>query len=147
MGPQSLKALSQLPLAGIEFASLGGTNFATLELLRETTTQDSLDPLISLTKLGHSAKEMIDFWTSFQTDKRAKSLASWHVIISGGRGHDVIDDVVLFKKIQKNHQCSIGLGYSILAQAYQGEKKAMEWLRKYLKTFYFINNFTTLKSS
>ncbi len=62
MGPQSLKALSQLPLVGVEFASLGGTNFASLELARNNKGNKYLEPHNSLTKLGHSAKEMVDFW-------------------------------------------------------------------------------------
>jgi len=35
MGQKSLKALMQLPLAAIEFAAYGGTNFSKLELLRD----------------------------------------------------------------------------------------------------------------
>lgn len=142
MGPKSLKALSQLDLQGIELAALGGTNFSSLELLRAKQgkkSQITNDPLISLTKLGHSAKEMVDFWITLK-----KTSPSWHVIISGGRGHDVLADVALFKKIEKSQPCSIGLGYSILEQAYRGEKMAREWLGHYLKAFYYVHSFTNL---
>ncbi len=145
MGPKSLKALSQMSLQGIELGAMGGTNFSQVELMRRAPSKLKDDPLINLTKLGHSAKEMIVFWTMLQKQVQTKELSSWHIIISGGRGHDVIADVALFKMLKKTqHNASIGLGYSILKQAYHSEKLASQWIRHYLKAFYYTYCFTDL---
>ena len=48
MGPASLRELIRLPLAAIEFAAFGGTNFSKLEMLRsEKATTDAYGPLAS----------------------------------------------------------------------------------------------------
>lgn len=56
IGPQSLLALMKLPLAAIEFAGYGGTNFAKLENLRDPRNQ-TIDPICYV---GHDPDEMID---------------------------------------------------------------------------------------
>jgi isopentenyl-diphosphate Delta-isomerase len=78
-GPASMEALLRLPLAAIDFASNGGTNFAQLELLRgHTDAQDAYSPL---GKTGHSAAEMLDFLNTIVKDQAVKTP---HIIISGG---------------------------------------------------------------
>ncbi len=93
-GPESLRALLQLPLAAIEFAAAGGTNFAKLELLRS-------DPLRQLTfdkitGLGHSAVEMMDFVLALKTELGDRCQAQC-LIISGGI-RDFLDGYYLLKK-------------------------------------------------
>lgn len=56
MGINSLKALLELPLAAVDFAANGGTNFALLELLRSDET--ARDTHRGLAQIGHSAEEM-----------------------------------------------------------------------------------------
>lgn len=56
MGPESLTSLMKLPLAAIEFAAYGGTNFAKVEIMRGSAGKD--DPLIPITRVGHTAEEM-----------------------------------------------------------------------------------------
>ncbi len=59
MGPASIARLLALPLAAVEFAAAGGTNFSQLELLRSAPgIQNSYGPLVGI---GHSAAEMVDF--------------------------------------------------------------------------------------
>jgi len=57
MGPKSLEALLKMPLEAIEFGAHGGTNFSLLELLRSSQTRQDL--YIPVTRLGHSAEEMV----------------------------------------------------------------------------------------
>lgn len=46
MGPKSIQALLKLPLAAIEFAAFGGTNFSKIEILRnEAHLKDIYEPL------------------------------------------------------------------------------------------------------
>jgi len=93
-GPESLRALLQLPLAAIEFAAAGGTNFAKLELLRS-------DPQRQLTfekiaTLGHSAVEMMQFVNALKAELGDRCQTQ-HLIISGGI-RDFLDGYYLLKK-------------------------------------------------
>jgi isopentenyl-diphosphate delta-isomerase len=75
-GPASLKALMDLPLAAIDLAANGGTNFSKLELLRAGDLhKESYGPLMNI---GHSAEEMLG-WINQMEQKNNKQ-----IIISGG---------------------------------------------------------------
>jgi isopentenyl-diphosphate delta-isomerase len=57
MGSESLKELLRLPLAAIEFAAFGGTNFSKLELLRDTPQiMELYEPF---TRVGQTAGQMV----------------------------------------------------------------------------------------
>jgi isopentenyl-diphosphate delta-isomerase len=77
MGPKSLKALLELPIAGIELGAFGGTNFTKLEQLRVRT--DVMQPL---SKVGHTAPEMVTMLNSLL--KADPKFQEKHIIISGG---------------------------------------------------------------
>ena len=77
MGPLSIEALLTLPIAALEFGAYGGTNFAKLEALRDTT-DNSIDPVCFV---GHTAKDMIDKVKSISEQKEVKCR---EFIISGG---------------------------------------------------------------
>lgn len=96
MGPESLKALLQLPLAAIDFAAAGGTNFAKLELLRDTQEKQLIYG--QLAKVGHSASEMVNFVNQslVELGDKVKCPA---VIISGGV-QNFLDGYYLLKKLQ-----------------------------------------------
>ena len=81
MGPQSLKALMQLPIDAIEFAAHGGTNFAQLELLRSSDRQQQLYGSVAM--LGHSAADMTQLYNSVAADL-GDNIQCDQVIVSGG---------------------------------------------------------------
>lgn len=81
MGPNSLQALMELPLAAIELAANGGTNFALLELLRADPLRREIHQ--GIPQIGHSAEEMIN-WTNARTND--DSLLCRQLILSGGIG-------------------------------------------------------------
>ncbi len=97
MGYESLKALFQLPLAAIDFAASGGTNFAMLELLRsDKTKQETFE---QLAYIGHSAVDMVEMSNQIITELGDK-LRCKQVIISGGvsgflDGHYLINKLAL----------------------------------------------------
>lgn len=95
MGPDSLKALLQLPLAAIDFAAAGGTNFAKLELLRDSEAKQLIYG--QLAKVGHSAAEMVGFVNQLrqELDKQVQCQA---VIVSGGV-QNFLDGYYLIKKL------------------------------------------------
>lgn len=81
MGPASLRALLALPLAAIDTAAGGGTNFAKLELLRNDPVQR--ENFMPLAAVGHSAAEMVGFVNDILADPQAE-INCRQLIISGG---------------------------------------------------------------
>ena len=79
-GPESMVELLKLPLAAIEFAANGGTNFAKLELIRNEKLQEFFGDVVAL---GHSAEEMVTFLNE-AVDKMGSERKCQNVIISGG---------------------------------------------------------------
>ncbi len=96
MGPDGLKALLQLPVAAIDFAAAGGTNFAKLELLRDTEAKQLIYG--QLAKVGHNAAEMVEFVNQLiaELGDRVKCPA---VIISGGI-QNFLDGYYLINKVK-----------------------------------------------
>ncbi len=81
MGYHSLKALLQLPLAAVDFAANGGTNFARLELLRNDAVKQQIYG--QLANVGHSAEEMVRLVNRLK-EELSSSLRCREIIISGG---------------------------------------------------------------
>nr|WP_245569351.1 isopentenyl-diphosphate delta-isomerase [Lewinella cohaerens] len=96
MGKESLRALLQLPLAAIDFAASGGTNFAKLELLRSDPAKHLVyEPLA---KVGHGADEMVELVNELK-EELGSQLQCEHIIISGGV-QNFLDGYYLTEKIQ-----------------------------------------------
>lgn len=79
-GPESMGELLKMPLAAIDFAANGGTNFSKLELIRNEKLQDFFSDVVAL---GHSAEEMVTFLND-AVDKMGSECKCQNVIISGG---------------------------------------------------------------
>ncbi|MEM9920590.1 MAG: isopentenyl-diphosphate delta-isomerase [Bacteroidota bacterium] len=81
MGYKSLKALFELPLAAVDFAANGGTNFSKLEMLRsDAMRQKVYEPLAMV---GHSAEDMVHLSNQIKQELGERMLCQ-QVIISGG---------------------------------------------------------------
>jgi isopentenyl-diphosphate delta-isomerase len=93
-GPESLRALLQLPIEAVEFAAAGGTNFAKLELLRSDPVKQMIFEKIAA--VGHSAVEMLGFVNQIKTELGERCKVR-HLIISGGV-RDFLDGYFLVKK-------------------------------------------------
>lgn len=93
IGPRSLQALLSLPLAAIEFAAAGGTNFAKLELLRSDAARH--DAFASLAAVGHTPGEMTR-WLNESVKTLADRCRTPQIIISGGIG-DYLDGYYLIR--------------------------------------------------
>jgi isopentenyl-diphosphate delta-isomerase len=81
MGMGSLRALMQLPLAAIDFAANGGTNFARLEMLRGDEAKATIYE--QLAHVGHSAAEMTLMANQLLEELGDKAICR-QFIISGG---------------------------------------------------------------
>ncbi len=94
-GPESLRALLQLPIEAIEFGAAGGTNFAMLEMLRD---EDKVEIYEGLAKVGHSAEEMVGFVNDLRSELGEKAQCK-QIIISGGV-KSFLDGYYLINKIK-----------------------------------------------
>ncbi len=124
MGPESLKALLKLPLAAIDFAAHGGTNFSKLELLRDSEQKQQVYG--QLAHVGHTAEEMVDLVNGLLAVLGDKALVS-ECIISGGVG-TYLDGYWLMHKLRSNSV--YGQGSAFLKHA-QGDYAALQEFVKY----------------
>jgi len=111
MGYASMKALFQLPLAAVDFAASGGTNFAMLELLRSNPEKQSIYE--SLAKIGHSAEEMVEMVNKIK-EELGESMVCKEVIVSGGV-KNFLDGYYLINKL--NLSCVYGQASGFLKYA------------------------------
>lgn len=81
MGIESLRALLMLPIAAIEFGAFGGTNFAKVELLRNSEQPKELFEPLSF--IGHDAYQMVEMINQIVDEEGDKVLCN-QLIISGG---------------------------------------------------------------
>lgn len=95
MGRESLKHLLQLPLAAVDFAANGGTNFAKLELMRSDEQRKAIYEPLAL--VGHSAEEMVQL-TNELLEELGMAIRTPQIIISGGIPN-FLDGYYLIRKI------------------------------------------------
>lgn len=82
MGPDSLRALLQLPLLALDTAANGGTNFSKLELYRsDELSRHAFEPV---TLLGHAALEMVNTVNDIAAEGDGAQVQCANLIISGG---------------------------------------------------------------
>lgn len=124
MGRESLKALMQLPIDAIEFAAHGGTNFARLELLRDTPERQAM--YASIARIGHSAEEMAGFVNDI-VHEIGPAARCRQFIISGGV-KNFMDGYYLMKKLQAR---SVVYGQASTLLKYAAE--SYEQLEAYLR--------------
>jgi isopentenyl-diphosphate delta-isomerase len=110
MGPRSLQALMDLPLAAIDFGAHGGTNFAMLEMLRGN--QKRKEVFSPVANIGHTADEMVCFVNKLLAEPN--NFACKTFIISGGI-KNFLDGYYLTEKINASAiygQASVFLNYA-----------------------------------
>ncbi len=81
MGPRSIQALLEMPLAALDFAASGGTNFALMEILR--SSPETAEHYQSLVNIGHTPLEMTLLTNKISNELGSKCLTK-QIIISGG---------------------------------------------------------------
>jgi isopentenyl-diphosphate delta-isomerase len=97
-GKKSLAVLLQMPLAALDFAAAGGTNFSKIELFRNNKMAN--EAYGNVTKIGHTAIEMVDFCNEIVANVGEKRRCS-ELIISGGV-QNFLDGFYLVKKSKLN---------------------------------------------
>ena len=139
MGPKSLRALFQLPIAAIDFAAYGGTNFSKLELLRSKGTDKEL--FHNIAGIGHSAEEMVDLTNEILDVLGEQALCS-EVIISGGIS-SFLEGYYLTNKVN----CSnvYGQGAAFLKHAQSSYSELRKFVKAQIEGFRLAQSFLELK--
>jgi len=120
MGPKSLKALLELPIAGIELAAFGGTNFTKLEQIR-----DKKSNMDSFSKVGHTAEEMIVILNGLL--KVRPEFKHKQIVISGGV-ENILDGHFLRENLNFNSVIGQAKNFLVHANDYVELKKYTEGL-------------------
>ncbi|MBP9679895.1 MAG: hypothetical protein KBD76_00705 [Bacteriovorax sp.] len=137
MGPRSLKALLDLPIAALELAAFGGTNFARLEQMRNPSQASWMQ---SLSLIGHTAPEMIQFLNDLL--EKNPSYKQKEIIISGGI-ENALDG---FNLMQKCHYSSvIGQAKNFLAHA-ENYDDLMHFVRSEIAGFKIAKTYLEIKT-
>jgi isopentenyl-diphosphate delta-isomerase len=134
LGPKSLKALLDLPLAGIEFGAYGGTNFSLLESLRSTGELEFKKPFINV---GHTAAEMVEILNGLPVKGK-------EFIISGGV-RTVLDGYELKSKLKA--PSVIGMASSFLAPAQENYEVLREHFIQMKEALLVANKILNLKGN
>lgn len=135
MGPKSLAALVALPIAGIEFAALGGTNFSLIELMRSRESQ--MEDMQILAELGHSPAQMVEYINDLPIDL----LQNKAFIISGG----VTPISGLYLQEEMPVPAITGMAFSFLKHARGDYKELQNYLRTVIKVLQIAHQFLERK--
>jgi isopentenyl-diphosphate delta-isomerase len=131
MGPASLSALLKLPLAAIEFAAFGGTNFTKLEMQRNVNNNS----LSVFYKVGHTADEMLQFVIDYLTVNTAKCNS---LIISGGINNSLHGYYLINKSPL---QAVFGMAGAFLQPARKSYDSLREFISQQIEVLELSNSF------
>lgn len=139
MGYHSLKALLHLPLAAVDLAAAGGTNFAQLENLRRTDERrEHWEPMV---RVGHDAGQMVTWVNQIARESKGQ-LACQQIIISGGV-HDFLDGYYLTERCQL--PSIYGQASALLRHAREGEEPLFRYLEAQIRGLEMARAFLQIK--
>ena len=129
-----MEKLCQLPIAALDLAAFGGTNFAHIEIERNTKAFKS----DYLRHLGHTAPEMIEWLNTLSANGQTVP----EVIVSGGIKNPVQAHSYR-QKLQSNS--IVGLGAVVLEFAMGDYSDLQKFLTDFLRDFELVKNYFFLK--
>lgn len=140
MGKESLESLMKLPIQAIELAAFGGTNFSKLELLR--SEPEKLALYKSISNIGHSAEEMVDFINEIKQEESNSAILCKQFIISGGI-KNFLDGYYLMQKLE--YKSIYGQASELLKYAEQSEESLIQFLEMQIKGLRLAENFLRIR--
>lgn len=113
-GPKSLETLVKLPLAAIELAGFGGTNFTILEQARHPESESGKYGIKeTMAHVGHTPEQMI-YWLNNIAEKcDLEQIKCKNIIISGGV-KDPLLGMSLMKSLDSEFNCVFGMASQVL---------------------------------
>jgi isopentenyl-diphosphate delta-isomerase len=136
-GPLSLTELIKLPLAAIDFAAFGGTNFSKLEILREGKGQ------LEMAHIGHTNDEMIKMAKNILPVLGDDALCR-NFIISGGV-QNFLHGFYLKESFGEN--CVIGQAKAFLEHAWGDYETLRQFVSSQIEGYTMAENYLTLKNT
>lgn len=136
MGPKSIEQLLLLPIAAIELAAFGGTNFSKLELLR--SNQQQQDIYTGMAHTGHTAEEMIGYINHYT---EVLNIHDKQIIISGGV-KNFLDGYYLMNKL--NSTSIYGQASSLLKYAETSFEELDAYLQYQIEGYNLAKAFLTI---
>ena len=121
-GKESLKKLLSLPLAALDLAAWGGTNFSKLELLRSDELK--YEAFKDVFALGHDCYEMLDIINE-HLEKNPEAINCSHIIFSGGI-RNFLDGYYFLQKCKLPSYYAQASAFLKHAQDYSELKKYMQ---------------------
>ena len=138
MGRSDLQALLEMPLAAIDFAANGGTNFSLLELLRSDPLKaEAYEPL---TRIGHDAEEMVRVCNDISSTKSL--LLCQNLIISGGI-RNFLDGYYLVQKSKLN--AVYGQASAFLRHARGDYQELADYVRLQIRGYQLASTYLSIK--
>lgn len=137
-GYESMKALLQLPLAAVEFAANGGTNFSKLELMRNQTKSQYLMPFVHV---GQSAAEMVAL--SNQIIEEAGNKIKCQTFIVSGGIKNFLDGYYLIQKSKGN--ALYGQASEILRHAKVSQEALDDFMQQQIEGLMLAKTYLTVK--
>jgi isopentenyl-diphosphate delta-isomerase len=137
IGPESLKALLQLPLQAIEFAAFGGTNFARVELLRDKRADAALFEPMSY--IGEDALSMVESVNSIIASQKP---VCKELIISGGV-KNFLDGYHLIQK--SNLPAIYGMASTFLKYAQEDYEQLQKFVEGQVRGLEMAHAYLTVK--
>jgi isopentenyl-diphosphate delta-isomerase len=135
MGIESIDKLTDLPIDGIEFGAFGGTNFATIELIRnQNGPYKHLYPLASV---GHTPDEMLN-WLNRKEPYLTKREKPLNLIVSGGI-RNFLDGYYFLSK--SKYPAVYGMANAILQQALKSRQELFDFIQAEKMGFDYARNF------
>jgi isopentenyl-diphosphate Delta-isomerase len=139
MGPESIAAILRMPVAALELAAHGGTNFSKLELLRSTAQQREV--FDQVTRLGHTAGDMISWINEFMTDDSGDILCRQFIISGGIR--DFLDGYYWMQKL--NAPSLYGQASGFLKYAAESQESLDEYILSQIRGLQLAQNYLKVK--
>ena len=139
MGPKSLNALLDLPLAAIDFAAFGGTNFSKIEILRSNKKN-----LLPLASIGHTAEEMVSMTQLLLKERKQKGCTQF--IVSGGI-KSFLDGFYLCQKLEQRGEAKAvyGQAHALLQRACRNYNDLQSYIASQIEALKLAKNYLHLK--
>ncbi|HPR32340.1 MAG TPA: isopentenyl-diphosphate delta-isomerase [Prolixibacteraceae bacterium] len=137
IGPESLKALFRLNIDALELGAFGGTNFANIEIMRNT--ENRVHHLHPLATVGHNLAEMLDTINALASEK---SMPCRSLILSGGI-RNFLDG---YYYMQQSIMPSVyGMANVLLQHALISKNDLFDFIRADIEGYRFASRFLTLR--
>jgi isopentenyl-diphosphate delta-isomerase len=138
MGPASLEALLKLPVAAVEFAAFGGTNFSQIELKRgEPGAREAYYPFIGV---GEPAGDMVGYVNELLDGELTHSRCQF--IVSGGI-RDFLDGYYLIRRLRS--KAVYGQASAFLRHAMAGYEELYQYVHQQVQGLLLANAYLTVK--